>query len=306
MATTYTGLLQLPKHDPKDFCDVTLFNETADKIDAAMAKAYQGKAMQNLLVNSNLADPVNQQGATTYSGLKYMIDGWKGSPCELAVNDGSISVGKGSQSYGILAQFTPCLTAGKTYTLAAKNAAGEIVTLTFVPEVNMSNKQAAFKTAGHTIIARYSTNFHTFFVGVATTADVSLDLEWIALYEGSYTKANLPDYVPRGWTAEYLDCVREYYYVPSGGVPGTGVVSSTTTVALISVTLPAPMRTAPTAKLLVAGEVRAGGASRAVQSIAVHNVRGNVVLLDVTVASALPAGHAAALVTTGFELDARI
>lgn len=260
----------------------------------------------NLLVNSNFTNPVNQQGLTTYSGLKYMIDGWKGSPCEVAVNEGSISVGKGAQAYGILAQFTPQLTAGKTYTLAAKNTAGEIATLTFVPEVSMSHKQSSFATAEHTIIARYSTASKEFYVGVATTSDTPMAIVWIALYEGTYTKANLPEYFPKGYTTEYLDCLREYYYIPSGGVPGIGVVSAVNTIALIAVTLPAPMRITPTAKLLVAGEVRAGGVTRAVQSIAVHNQRGNVVLLDVTVATELPAAQPAALVTTSFELDARL
>jgi len=276
----------------------------AAKLGGKLPKYYYRP--RNLLVNSWFADPVNQLGQSEYSGLKYMIDGWKGSPCELAVNDGSITVGKGSNSYGLLAQFTPQLTAGKTYTLAAQNSAGEIVTLTFVPQVGMANMEAYFSTPGHFVTARYSTTSKTFYVAVSAASGNPLHLVWIALYEGSYTKAELPEYVPKGWTAEYLDCVREYYRIPYGGVPGTGVVSATTTVALIAIHLPVPMRIAPTAKLLTAGEVRAGGVTRAVQSIAVHNVRGNVVLLDVTVASELPAAQAATLVNTGFELDARI
>ena len=276
----------------------------AAKLGGKMPGYY--RRLNNLLVNSDFTNPVNQQGLTEYSGTKYMIDSWKGSACDLTVNTGSITVSRGSRSYGMLIQWLPAAVEGKTYTLAAQNTDGEIVTLTFVPEAGMASKSASFATSGHTIIARYSSTSNAYYIGVSTTSDTPISLVWMALYEGTHTVAELPEYVPKGWTAEYLDCVREYYYVPSGGMPGTGVVTSTSTVAQIAVVLPVPMTGNLTAKLLSAGDVRANGTTAAVQSIAVDGVHGNVVILSVTVASALPTRCAAALVNTGFELDGRL
>lgn len=306
MATQYTNYLELGKIPPTDLFNINVINANADAIDAAMQKSAQGKAARNLLINSDFTNPVNQQGLTEYSGTKYMIDGWKGSPCGLTVNTGSITVSRGSSSYGMLVQWFPAAIEGKTYTLAAQTTDGEIVTLTFVPEVGMANKAASFAKSGHTIIARYSTASQEYYVGVSNTSATPISLLWMALYEGSYTVADLPGYVPKGWTAEYLDCVREYYYAPSGGMPGTGVVTSTATVAQITIVLPVPMTGNLTAKLLAAGDVRADGTTAAVQSIAVEGVYGNIVILEVTVATALPVRCAAALVNTGFELDGRL
>ena len=276
MATTYTELLQLPKHDPKDFCDVTLFNEMADKIDAAMAKAYRGKAAHNLLINSDFRNPVNQRGETSYSGSVYMIDCWKGSAADLTVNDGSISVSRGSRDYAIFAQFTPSVQLGKTYTLAAENAAGEIILLVYTPEENMSNKARNFSTAGHNIIARYSSSSNMFYIGAASTVDTTLDLVWMALYEGSYTLDTLPDYVPN---ENELAKSKEYAVRTRGH--GWGYTVNSTTIRL-NVPVPTTLRIAPSIPAGLTFTVIVDGSAKTVTEYSVNTMDNGVVRLTLT------------------------
>ena len=41
----------------------------------------------------------------------------------------------------------------------------------------------------------------------------SVLVEWIALYEGEYTAETLPEYQPKGYGAELLECQRYYYRI---------------------------------------------------------------------------------------------
>lgn len=276
MATTYTELLQLPKHDTNDPFDITLINDMADLTDAAMKKAYQGKAARDLLVNSNFRNPVNQRGETSYSGNMYMIDCWRGSAADLAVNDGSISVSRGSRDYAIFAQFIPFAQLGKPYTLAAENAAGEIVLLAFTPEENMSNKAQRFSTAGHAIIARYSTSSNMFYIGASSTVDAPLDLVWMALYEGSYTLDTLPDYVPKENTL--AECQR--HAVKTRG-HGWGYTVNSTTLRL-NIPVPTTLRVTPSIPAGLTFTVIVDGSAKTVTEYAINAIDTGVVRLTLT------------------------
>lgn len=298
MPTTYTPLLELPKHDPTDPFKIQLINEMADLTDAAMGKAYRGKAAHNLLVNSNFRNPVNQRGETSYSGNVYMIDCWRGSAADLTVNDGSISVSRGSRDFAIFAQFTPFVQLGKAYTLAAQNAAGEIILLVYTPEENMSNKSQRFSTAGHAIIARYSTSSNMFYIGASSTVDATLDLVWMALYEGSYTLDTLPDYVPK--ENELAKC--EEYAVKTKG-HGWGYTVNSTTLRL-NIPVPTTLRVTPSIPSGLSFTVVANGTVYTVTTYSVNSMDSGVVRLTLT-GTGFPSARTAIVgyTTTDFMLS---
>lgn len=228
MATTYTTNIELPKHDTADPFDITLINNAMDILDNEFGIQKTGLSKRdrvyNLLDNSDFRNPVNQRGGTSYGGTVYSIDRWKLSPGDLSVNDGYISISRGSRSYSIFAQFTPNVKEGITYTLAAQTAEGEIATLKIVFSVDMSPLAKNFSTAGHSIIARYSTSSKMFYVGLSSTIDTPLNVVWMALYEGEYTVDNLPTYVPKGYAAELLECQMYYHlYATQAARPTHGL-----------------------------------------------------------------------------------
>ena len=54
----------------------------------------------------------------------------------------------------------------------------------------------------------------TRFAFFGTSAGDSIEVEWAALYEGEYTVETLPEYQPKGYGAELLECQR-YYQIRS-------------------------------------------------------------------------------------------
>lgn len=222
---TQTTLLGLTKPDYSDVQDVGVINANMEIIDNEMGKRSRA---YNLLVNSDFSDfrnLVNQRRQTSYSVSNgYTIDGWKGAPCVLSINSNYLSISRGSTSYAIFAQFTPNAKEGKKYTLAAQTAEGEIATFTFAFTVGMQNLAKNFSTAGHSLIARYSTVSKAFYVGLANTIDTPLNVVWIALYEGEYTPETLPSYVPKGYAAELLECqVYFHLYATQAARPTHGL-----------------------------------------------------------------------------------
>jgi len=231
MATTYTGLLQLPKHDPKDFCDVTLFNETADKIDAAMAKAYQGKAAHNLLDNSDFRNPVNQRGATTTTAWAYCIDRWLSMTTGVGLAFGASGMtvmgvdASRNAIYQKIANHESIL--GKAVTLAVKHTGSDtpIIINCILPSAFASTTWTTYatKTVDNVMIDIFSSN-GSLGATISVTNQSSVTFEWAALYEGTYTEATLPTYVPKGYAAELLECQRYYHlYATQAARPTHGL-----------------------------------------------------------------------------------
>lgn len=67
----------------------------------------------------------------------------------------------------------------------------------------------------------------------------SLKIDWIALYEGSYTADTLPAYVPKGYATELMECQRYYQHYSVVGLTCRNNGYATTL-------LPVTMRVAPT------------------------------------------------------------
>lgn len=222
MATTYTDTISLAKMATSDPFDVSLLNGNADTLDAAVKRAYQGKAAYNLLDNSDFTNPVNQRGETSYGGGKSAIDRWRtASDTSIAINDGYCTL-TGSWN---LNQRIPAekFQAGKTYTAVVYWNPSE--NGTYAPNLTIGGSEVLFSgTYGvwnYTLVAfTYSTSddsYVTFAIG--TRGAPSTLIKWAAVYEGSYTAATLPEYVPKGYAAELTECQRYFvrYNGPSSG-----------------------------------------------------------------------------------------
>lgn len=171
---------------------------------AADAQSLGGKAPayylqpRNLLDNSDFRNPVNQRGASSYSGnFVRSIDRW------LAAEGPSGSVSVKIEDGGI------------TFTTSG----GGIVYL-----IQRFEKGYLDLSKQHTIVA-YMADGTVSFSGYIDTSEETMDsvnvtfpsgskIKCVALYEGSYTADTLPPYVPKGYAAELAECQRYFQTIP--------------------------------------------------------------------------------------------
>ena len=189
-------------------------NWNADK--ALDAEKLGGKAPEyytnprNLLVNSDFRNPVNQQGVTVWPSGQYGIDRWI---CDLVRFTATV------QSAGL--HFTPNGEGG--FWLRQHIAMGQGISVgnVLTAAVNKNNEVQVFQievpASGQTNVsdnaagslcqietsANGSFITFTYFCNIYSHEHV---LEWVALYEGSYTAETLPSYVPKGYANELLAC----------------------------------------------------------------------------------------------------
>ena len=213
----------------------------------------------NLLVNSWFVDYVNQRGKGDYNGNgAYTIDMWYLSALnsKVVVQYKSVkAVTTVGSAYASLCQKVQNIKkyAGKTLTFAA------YVKSNVVPRIIVYN--------GSDSIARKegtSGSYQVLVCSFAVPSDVAdnaisvsiqskstqpddyVEVQWAALYEGSYTNDTLPPYVPKGYAAELTECQRYYYPIPTSGarMSYVGYTAGTNTVR-ITIPTPVRMRTTP-------------------------------------------------------------
>lgn len=248
MATT-TANLGLTKPDYTEKADVAVINGNMDKIDAAV---QQRSRVWNLLDNSDFRDPINQRGASSYTGAAYAIDRWRAwvDSNTLTIHAGYIT------TTGDYAQYVRGLSDG-TYSAFAMRTDGTLI------QIN-----TGYESANDW---RYVTLPAGSYV-------------WAALYEGEYTIETCPAYMPKGYTAELLECQRYYYKIPSNGfVSYCGFAGSATNMRA-TVPTPVPMRATPSITVKTVSNINIftesnAGATTAVE---VSGVDGNTVLLNLT------------------------
>ena len=215
MATSVLGLKTFAASDPVDYNEV---NDNYNKIDNGVKTALQGRAAHNLLDNSDFRHPVNQRGQNAYQfDSGYTIDRWKlhwSGDGNITIHDGYIGLYRETNN-AYLFQFPANVDkmVGKTYTVAAKVRYNGYIGW-------IDSTQRTHCDSVHSLDWVIIT--HTFTVGSATSdigqaaveicssANMSIELQWIALYEGSYTAETLPAYQPKGYAAELAECQRYY------------------------------------------------------------------------------------------------
>lgn len=186
----------------------------------------------NLLDNSDFRNPVNQRGASSYSGSGYTVDRWKAvdASTQMSVTAGGITSTKR------LVQYLPAgmLTAGETYTVAVGLADGSI----YCGSGALSTSATGVSEDG--VNAYFALDGSTPYVSIYDAQ--GRVLKWAALYEGAYTADTLPPYIPKGYAAELAECRR--YFVRDVAVCTMGT-QYTSANGLVAIHIPR-MRTNPT------------------------------------------------------------
>lgn len=266
MATTYTPLLELPKHATTDPFDITKINDGFDLIDAGMAKAYRGKAVHNLLDNSDFraAHFIAQAGPNGMHGItKYVGDRWISRNADATFADGYITPGS-----PIDQRFDPAaIDMAATYTAAICLADGTI-------KVASGNFTSGFGSLNLGIYCPAATTQP--YVRLQT----GLNIRWAALYEGAYTAETLPAYVYKGYAAELAECQR---YCIVTRCFGAGYATSDTAGNLI-VPIPTTMRATPSISsgLTFSAHINGNYRQNTIRTYSVRDMDTNMVRIALT------------------------
>ncbi len=204
--------------------------------------AVRKAAPRNLLDNSDFRNPVNQRGVTdgVYTDLAYFLDRWRGADnANVSFTSSGLKI-----SSGKIAQSLPegARIPGKTYTFAVGLATGDVRFLVYTLPSETVSSWVDFGIAYHEDINiaaggdQYNYNAIIEFMSECT-------IVWAALYEGEYTAATLPEYHPKGYAAELLECQR-YYYVYRQWVRACAKTNDLNT-AHFNFQFPIPMRLNP-------------------------------------------------------------
>ena len=234
MATTYTELLQLPKHDTEDPFDITLINDMADLVDAGVAKVYQERMIRNMFINSFFLGNrmINSRGVTApISTPGMMFDGWR--------------INAGTWDW---------------------NETGLIMTASGNIQQRVTNDQIAANTA-HTLAIYYAdggvsvVNYNALPEGASGSyyyiniiPELNRSIAAFGLYPGRYTAESVPSYVYNGLENERLACMTRRRIVPV--LFGADINSDGREIIRID----PPMRVAPSVENITAS----GGADAAI------------------------------------------
>ena len=202
---------------------------------------------RNLLDNSDFRNPVNQRGITTSNAVGYTIDRWV-NPTYIrpkwTVSDGYVSLQNDlTDSYRTFQRLTAgTLKAGTRYTAAAKIHNGNVFSCVLEAPASGDKYSSRFDDSFYLGLSK-STDHDVFYISI--TAGNTIPIEWVALYEGEYTADTLPEYQPKGYGAELLECMRYFQVIRCIGTYYTpmafGTCVSDTSVRF-AIPLAAPMR----------------------------------------------------------------
>lgn len=178
----------------------------------AIQEAVRWANAVNLLDNSNFRNLIAQMGMVEYHGeICYFADRWKleNGTVSYAPATGKITFPQGATVK--LAQILECDCAGKEMTLAiqASSVSGNV----YLVQEGGTNPVNVTVKNGVTVHAFQGGKSQT--VGICADPGASLCVDWIALYEGTYSTETLPVYRPRGYGEELDRCQRYAYRLQS-------------------------------------------------------------------------------------------
>lgn len=176
------------------------------------SKISTAAAPRNLLDNSDFRNPVNQRGQTNYSLSAwggYCIDRWAAYAAGANVTIGSGGLILSGCIHQPISSDVVSMYNGKVLTLAVKIAGTVYCCSGEVNQIGTWHPSARFDTPyGYINFETEDSNMMFVIIDNSTTPSV---VEWAALYEGEYTAETLPEYQPKGYGAELLECQRYYY-----------------------------------------------------------------------------------------------
>lgn len=168
-------------------------------VDTSVAKA----APRNLLDNSDFRNPVNQRGLSSGDRKwEYFIDRWllagsDGTSAHFEINPSSgsidVSTHTGKDIYMVQRFPIGVLDTTKPYTYAYESSDKSI----YIEPATLGQEEE--------------------FVQFVALVPSGKSVRWVALYEGAYTAETLPEYHPKGYGAELLECQRYFRLLKIGG-----------------------------------------------------------------------------------------
>jgi hypothetical protein len=188
---------------------------TAEDVGAATPAYVKRANPYNYLDNSDFRNPVNQRGFTSEGNGSYFIDRWVGYKVIVGSNGLTFNVSTDINAH-IVQKIEPKLSArlaGKVVTLAAMFN-DEVQTYSFVYETSGGNSGN-----GKGLLKQFVNGLME--IGFARADGGTL--QWMALYEGEYTAETLPEYHPKGFAHELMECQR-YYWQSYTSNPGNSNV----------------------------------------------------------------------------------
>lgn len=165
---------------------------------------------RNLLDNSDFRNPVNQRGQSSYNSAGYTIDRWdiNNTTEIITLASTGITVKAKSGLHGYFRTYLDSsLLFGKKFTFAVKLSNGDIMLCsgTYPTENPSTAKQVASSVSDVVnIIAEAHPAGASFQIRINN--GLTATIEWAALYEGAYTAETLPEYRPKGYMVEALNC----------------------------------------------------------------------------------------------------
>ena len=218
---TMTGELNMSGRNITNLGDPVIDHHAATM--AFVNQQVKNASPWNMLDNSNFANPVNQRGLESYTGNCFSIDRWRvNADTTLTVMDGFVRI-TGRWNFWQVVPVT--LKAGKTYTAVAKckastdtrtlyfylrDADGKSIANAQKPTISTDWGVYIFSVTLETDLVNGCIEFHQ----SDKNTEIGTDIMWVALYEGEYTVKNIPEYHPKGYGAEFLECQR-YYQIRS-------------------------------------------------------------------------------------------
>ena len=165
---------------------------TKKYIDSGISKA----APVNLLVNSDFRNPVNSSGQTSYSEIGYTIDRW-----QIWVSGYTITINTGYLEHNqAIYQYHESIDKNKIYTLAFMDVSGVVYCASGKP-IDQVEATAGLSLGYDDSRGQVYIRFWAGEEGNTINKKV-----WVALYEGTYTAETLPEYHPKGYMVEALNC----------------------------------------------------------------------------------------------------
>lgn len=184
------------------------FNEYKGKTDVLESRPVNN----NILINSNFANPVNQRGKTEYTGGDYAIDRWKipYTGISAKVNSNSVTLTNnetGTNFFTQLVEF-PEKYAGKTLTLTikVKSVSDDGICEMYIEDSTISGPFTVLTQGVNTLTKTISPDTAKLNVCIRCTGNCVVELEWAKLELGDHATP----YVPRLY-AEELELCQRYY-----------------------------------------------------------------------------------------------
>lgn len=189
------------------------FDQLENQLDRLNNAVQRRDRVWNLLDNSDFRNPVNQRGNTSVtSSWGYIIDRWvtpavsEATPISVSANGVTLQNAKGTSTMS-LRQHIENVPNG-TYTAAAYINGFVCLRVFALTDGTIANG-AFVNHSGSQIYIDYSGSSLRFYLQAFAGYDITC--EWAALYKGEYTAETLPAYMPKGYTAELMECQRYFW-----------------------------------------------------------------------------------------------